>query len=73
MGGYTRVVSEQRLDKHVPVASKQILNNAKVGLHQWKACFLRTPCRDVISKGQGQVIVVSSVREPVKRRLGRCS
>jgi hypothetical protein len=31
-------------------------------------CFLCGPCRDVISKGQGQ-LSVSSVREPVKRGL----
>jgi hypothetical protein len=38
MGGYTRVVSGQRLGKHVPVARQQILNNATVTLQQWKMC-----------------------------------
>jgi hypothetical protein len=33
-------------------------------------CFLRGPCRDVISKGQGQNLVEN---QSVKRRLGsRC-
>jgi hypothetical protein len=31
-------------------------------------CFLRGPCRDVISKGKGQLIV-PSIRESVKREL----
>jgi hypothetical protein len=39
LGGYTRVVSGQRLGKHVPAAME-------------KLCFLRVPCRDFISKGQ---------------------
>jgi hypothetical protein len=30
--------NEQRLGKHVPVASEQIVNNATVGLQQWKKC-----------------------------------
>jgi hypothetical protein len=30
MGGYTRPVSGQRLGKHVPIARKQIFNNATV-------------------------------------------
>jgi hypothetical protein len=37
MGGYTRAVSGQRLGKHVPFARQQILNNATVGLQQWKS------------------------------------
>jgi hypothetical protein len=32
-------VSGQRLCKHVPVARQQILNNATVGLQQWKRSF----------------------------------
>jgi hypothetical protein len=28
----------QRLGKHIPVAKQQILNNAVVGLQQWKSC-----------------------------------
>jgi hypothetical protein len=68
MGGYTRDASGQRLGKHVPVARHQVLNNATVGLQQWKNCFLPSPCRDVISKGQDQSLV-SSVRESVKRGL----
>jgi hypothetical protein len=39
MGGYTRSVSGQRLGKHVPVAMQQILNNATIGLQQWKSLF----------------------------------
>jgi hypothetical protein len=38
MGGYTSAVSGQRLGKHVAVATQQILNNATVGLQQWKIC-----------------------------------
>jgi hypothetical protein len=38
IGGYTKAVSGQRLVKHVPVARQQILNNATVGLQQWKSC-----------------------------------
>jgi hypothetical protein len=68
MGGYTRDVCRQRLGKHVPVARQQILNNAVVGLQQWKICFLCGPCRDVIGNGQGQ-LRVSSVQESVKRGL----
>jgi hypothetical protein len=55
MGGYTRAVSKQRLGKHVPVAGQKILNNATVGLQQWKNCFLRGPCL-YVTKGQGQLI-----------------
>jgi hypothetical protein len=32
MGGYTRAVSGQQLDKHVPTAKQQILNNSTAGL-----------------------------------------
>jgi hypothetical protein len=38
MGGYTKVVSGQRLGKTVPVATQQILNKLSVGLRQWKNC-----------------------------------
>jgi hypothetical protein len=38
MGGYTSAVSGQRLRKHVPIAKKQILNNATVGVQQGKSC-----------------------------------
>jgi hypothetical protein len=31
-------VSGQWLGKHVLVATQQILNNARVGLQQWKSC-----------------------------------
>jgi hypothetical protein len=48
------VVSGQRLGKHVPLVTQQILNNATVGLQQWKKKknFLHGSCRDVISKGR---------------------
>jgi hypothetical protein len=29
-------VSGQQLGKHIPVARRQIINNATVGLQQWK-------------------------------------
>jgi hypothetical protein len=38
MGGYTRAFFGQRLGKQIPVARQQILNNATVGLQQWKSC-----------------------------------
>jgi hypothetical protein len=38
MGGYTSAISGQQPGKHVPFARQQILNNAKVGLQQWKSC-----------------------------------
>jgi hypothetical protein len=38
LGEHTRPVSRQRLGKHVAVARQQILNNATVGLQQWKSC-----------------------------------
>jgi hypothetical protein len=34
LSGYTRPVSGQRLDKHVPVVRQKILNNVTVGLQQ---------------------------------------
>jgi hypothetical protein len=37
-GGYIRPVSGQRLGKHIPVARQQSINNATVGLQQWKSC-----------------------------------
>jgi hypothetical protein len=40
MGAYTKAVSGQRLCKHIPVARQQILNNAAVGLQQWKSCVV---------------------------------
>jgi hypothetical protein len=43
-------VTVQPLGKHVPVHRQQILNNATVGLQQWKRCFLRGPYRKVISE-----------------------
>jgi hypothetical protein len=40
MGEYTTEVSRQRLGKHVLVARQQFLNNATVGLQQWKSYVL---------------------------------
>jgi hypothetical protein len=37
MGECTRAISGQLLSKHVLVARQQILNNAIVGLQQWKS------------------------------------
>jgi hypothetical protein len=34
MDGYTKAVSGQGLDKYIPVAREQILNNTTVGLQQ---------------------------------------
>jgi hypothetical protein len=59
MDRYTRVISGQRLGKHVPVAKDT--NVTIQELH-----FLCRLCQDVISKGQGQLIVIS-VQESVKR------
>jgi hypothetical protein len=46
MGGYTRAVSGQRFIKNVPAAT---YTNATIE----ELCFLRGPCLDIISKGQG--------------------
>jgi hypothetical protein len=59
MGGCTRAVSGQRLGKHLPVAA-----DTKAAIEE--LCFMCGPCRDVISKEQGQF---SPVRESVKRGL----
>jgi hypothetical protein len=40
MDGNTRVVSGQRLGKHVPIARQKILNNTKVGIQQRTTVFL---------------------------------
>jgi hypothetical protein len=71
MGGYTTAVSGQQLGEHVPVTRQRILNNATVGRNNNELCFLCGPCRDVISKGQGQLsqLRISSLRESVKRGL----
>jgi hypothetical protein len=44
MDGYTRAVSGQWLSKHVPVVRQQILNNATVGLQQWKSRVFCVVC-----------------------------
>lgn len=36
--GYTRPVSEQRLNKHIPITRQQNLNNTTVEFQQWKSC-----------------------------------
>jgi hypothetical protein len=59
MGSYTRAISGQRLGKHFPAAT-----DTNATIEEWG--FLLGPCRDVISKGQGQSLV-SSVRESMKR------
>jgi hypothetical protein len=53
MGGYTRAVSGQRLGKHVPSARHEYNNGTAE-----ERCFLRGPCRDVISKGRGYSLVL---------------
>jgi hypothetical protein len=58
MDGYIRVVTGQRLGKHVPAAKQQILNNSTVELQQWKRGVLRYPGSHTISKGQSQLIVL---------------
>jgi hypothetical protein len=58
MGGYIRAVSAQRLSEHVPAATDTNATTEEL-------CFLCGTCRDVISKGQDQLIV-SSVLESVK-------
>jgi hypothetical protein len=45
MGGYTRAASGQRLGKYVPVATDTNTTIEEVR-------FLRSSCRDFISKGQ---------------------
>jgi hypothetical protein len=60
MGGYTSVVSGQRLAKHVPAA---IETNTTVE----ESCFLSGSYRD-ISKGRGQSLMIS-IWVSVKRGL----
>jgi hypothetical protein len=71
MGGYTTAISGQQLGENVPVTMQHILNNATVGRNNKELRFLCWPCRDVISKGQGQLsqLRIRSVRESVKRGL----
>jgi hypothetical protein len=61
MGGYIGAVSEQRLGEYFPAEAD---TNASIE----ELCFLCGPCRDVISKGQGDA-GVSSVQESVRRGL----
>jgi hypothetical protein len=44
--------------------------NKKKTITMKELCFLRGPCRDIITRGQGYSLV-SSVQESVKRRLQR--
>jgi hypothetical protein len=53
MGGFTRAVSGQRLNKHVPVAMQQILNNAIVGLQQWKICVFYVVIAEMLRARRG--------------------
>jgi hypothetical protein len=48
MGGYTRAVIGQPLDKHFSVARQQILNNAAVGIQQWKSCVFYVVCAEIL-------------------------
>jgi hypothetical protein len=69
MGGYTRANSGQRLSKHVPIVRQQILNNATVGLQQWKrgvSAWSVLRCYKQLSQ-----LILSSVRESVKKGLQR--
>jgi hypothetical protein len=67
MDGYTRAFPQQRLGKHFPVARQHILNNATVGLQQWKNCVSTWSVPR--SYKQRARSVVNSVRESVKRGL----
>jgi hypothetical protein len=61
MGGNDRAVSGQRLCRHVPAATY-----TKVTIEE--LCFICGPCRDVISKEQGET-KFNSVREAMKKRV----
>jgi hypothetical protein len=52
-------VARERLGKHVPAATDSHVTEER--------CFLRGPCRDVISKGQ--VCTSAQLSQSVKRRL----
>jgi hypothetical protein len=60
-GGYTKAVSGKRLVKHVPIARQQIINNARDTTME-ELCSPCGPCRDVISKGEDQLIVLTRVK-----------
>jgi hypothetical protein len=71
MGAYTRAVSGQRLDKHVPTATD---TNATIPVEDLS--FLCDPCRDVNKQGIRLELIhlsgqLSSVRESLKRGLER--
>jgi hypothetical protein len=55
MGGYTRTFSGQRFRKHVSAATDMNVTTEEM-------CFLYCLCRDVIRKGQVDVITAS--RQP---------
>jgi hypothetical protein len=59
-------VSGQRLGKHVPPATNTRAKIVTLG----SGVFLGGPCRDVINKGQSQLLG-SPVRESVKIELAR--
>jgi hypothetical protein len=61
MGGYIRAVPGQWLGKRISAATSTNATTEEL-------CFLYGPCRDVLSKEQGQSLV-SSVLESVKRGL----
>jgi hypothetical protein len=65
MGGHTSAVPEQRLSKHVPIARKQILNNATVDYNNGRAVFSMWSMPRCYK--QGTRSVDSSVQESVKR------
>jgi hypothetical protein len=57
-------ISGQQLGKHIPMAMNMHATIVTVG----NGVFIRGPCRDVMSKGQSQLLV-SSVQEAVKKRV----
>jgi hypothetical protein len=72
MGEHTRALSGQWLSKHVPIARQQILNNATVGLQQWRSSVFCMVHVERLKGRQGlelSQLSFNSVRESVKRGL----
>jgi hypothetical protein len=68
MGGYTRAFYGQRLGKHVPIARQHILNNATVGVQQWRSCVFYVVRAENL-QARDNVSLVSSIWESVKGGL----
>jgi hypothetical protein len=66
MDEYTKDISEQRLGKHFPVATQQVLNNSQLDYNKGRAVFSTW---SVPRYKQGTRSVVGSVLESLKKGL----